>query len=244
MTNEKLRGLVAELDLQTDLWWLAMMLLGFMTSLLAAFTDGGIFWAYLSVFVRLSMALGLSQQPWGGVFSKLLGLAVATGIFGVFGDYLLVSWQGGQRKYDLGAAVILSSPLYVPLAWAALLVEFGYILVRLFGLTARKLPEEAAMGVTMVAGGLLAAVWTVCTEFWAVKAEWWRYESGTAILGGACALYVVIGMFFIFVAFLPIFGRYLACGGTRVYASLRYGIVMGGIIFLSFLAAHFLVERH
>ena len=99
------------------------------------------------------------------------------------------------------------------------------------------------MGATMVAGGFLAAVWTVCTEFWAVKAGWWRYEPGTAILGNACALYVVIGTFFIFVAFLPLFGRYLACPGTRMYAALRYGMILGGIIFLSYLASHFLVER-
>jgi hypothetical protein len=195
------------------------------------------------VLVRLAIALGLAQQPWGGVFGRLLALGGVTGVFGVFGDYLLVSGQAGARKYELGAPVLLASPVYVPLAWAALIVEFGYILVRMFGLVVRKVPDEAAMGVTMIAGGFLAAVWTVCTEFWAVKAGWWRYEPGTAILGNACALYVVIGMFFVFVAFLPLFGRYLACSGTRVYASLRYGMMLGGIIFISFLASHFLVER-
>ncbi len=248
MSQDKLKELAGGLDLQTDLWWLAMMLVGLLASFLAAFTEGGVFWAYLSVFVRISMAAGLSQQPWGGIFGRLLALGAVAGAFSIFSDYLTVNWQkqpSGQRDYQ-SLAVFLVSPLYVPMLWACAIVEFGYAIVRIYALAAKRLSGEAAMGATMFAGGVLAAIWTACTDFWAVKAGWWKYNRGEAILGGeggACALYVVMAHFFTFILFLPVFSRYVACPGTRFYAALRYGVILAGIVFFSFFLSHLMVER-
>jgi hypothetical protein len=243
MNLEPLRKQADELELQTDLWWLAMMLFGFMASFLAAFTSGGVFWAYLSGFVRLAIAIGLTQQPWGGVFTKLLGFAVAAGAFSIFPDFLLVHWdKGGQRLYP-EQALVLSSPLYVPVLWACAVVEFGYAIVRLYGLAAKKLPGEAALGAAMLAGGFIAGIWTACTDFWAVKARWWTYAEGRVILGGGFAFYVVMAVFVLFVFFLPLYGRYLACAGTRLYAAVRYGLLFSGVGFLTFMVSHWLVEQ-
>jgi hypothetical protein len=245
--NEKLKDLVAGLDLQTDLWWLALILTGFLASFLAAFAfpDAGAFWVYLAVFVRLGMTVCLSQQPWGAVFGRLLSLGLVTGLFSIFGDYLLVNWHDrGQRVYpDRAGALLLESPLYIPILWACSIVELGYAIVRIHGFLARHLGAEVAARSTMATGGGLAAIWTACTDFWAVKAGWWSYRPGEAILGGACALYVVVACFIVFFSFLPIFTRYLACPAGRVYASVRYGVILGGIIFASYVAAHGLVER-
>jgi hypothetical protein len=246
MNNDKLKELADGLDLQTDLWWLAMILVGFLATFLAAFAypNSGAFWAYLAVLIRLAIAVCLTQQPWGTVFNRLLALGVVAGIFSIFGDSLLVGWEkGGQRVYPDRGGLLLDSPVYLPLFWICAIVEFGYVIVRGYGLALKTFGAESALWGTMVAGGFVAAVWTACTDFWAVKAGWWHYRPGEAILGGGCALYVVIAVFFTFCAFLPLFARYLACPLGRVYASVRYGLILGGILFLSYAVAHILVEK-
>ncbi|HXG59853.1 MAG TPA: hypothetical protein VNO22_00630 [Planctomycetota bacterium] len=246
MKNAGLKEVLDGLDLQTDLWWLAMVLSGLVASFLAAFAfpESGTFWAYLSAGARLSLALCLAEQPWGGVFRRFLALGGAAGAFSIFADHLLVHWKaGGQRVYPEGEALVLSSPLFIPILWTCTVVEFGYAIVRLYGLAARRLSGEASLGTTMVAGGFLAAAWTVCTEFWAVKAGWWKYRPGYAILGEGCALYVVMAFFFIFFGFLPLFARYVSSPRRPLEAAIRYGALLGGLIFASFLAAHYLVER-
>jgi hypothetical protein len=245
MNQGKLQNLIDGLDLQTDLWWLATLLIGMLAAVLAAiaFPDGGIFWAYLSVFLRLAILIGLAQQPWGEVFTRLLSLGLVTGAFAIFGDYVLVQGEG-RRLYPIGQARILESPVYIPIAWACSIVEFGYPMLRIHGLISKHLPAETAMGLTMATGGSLAALATMCVEFLAVRAGWWQYKGGYAILGDACALYVVMGTFFVFFSFLPLFARFVACPATLVYSAIRYGVIYGGVIFLSFISARFLVERH
>lgn len=246
MKTEPLKALVAGLDLQTDLWWLAMILAGFMATFLAAFgfPGAGSFFMYAAVLARLAIAGGVSQQPFGAVFGRLLPLGLATGVFALFGDHMLANWtEGGQRVYPDNSGVLLSSPIYMPLFWACSVIEFGYVIVRIWGLLSSFLPGEAAAGATILSGGVIASVWTACTDFWAVKAGWWSYRPGKWILGGACALYVVIATFLIFCSFLPILVRYLGCPGTRIYAAIRYGAIFGGVIFVCYVLAHLLVEH-
>lgn len=247
MNTDALRDLIRGFDLQTDLWWLATLLSGLMATLLAAigFPDHGVFWAYATVMVRLAMVVCLSQQAWGAIFGRLLGLGLATGAFVIFADYLLVNWgrpDSGQRVYPAKGALILASPLYVPLGWACALVDFGYPILRLYGAVSKKLTGDAGLGLAMVAGGFLAALVSACTEFLAVRAGWWEYRSGV-LLGDSFAFYVVMGQFFSFFAFLPIFARFVSCAGTRLYAAVRFGAIYAGIIFLGFALSHFLVER-
>jgi hypothetical protein len=246
MKTEALKELVAGLDLQTDLWWLAMILSGFLATFLAAFgfRDSGAFFVWLAVLVRLAVAVGISQQPFGAVFGRLLPFGLVAGVFALFGDHMLVNWSGGgQRIYPDRTGVLLSSPIYMPLFWACTIMEFGYMIIRIWGLLASLVPGEAATGATMVMGGFIAAIWTACMDFWAVRAGWWTYAPGKVILGGACALYVVIASFFIHCMLLPLLVRYLSCSGSRVYASVRYGGIFGGVIYLSYVAAHVLVEH-
>lgn len=246
MKTESLKGIVSGLDLQTDLWWLAMILTGFLSTFLAAFAfpQAGSFFVWLGVLVRLAIVAGVSQQPYGQVFVRLLQFALVGGVFAIFGDHMLVNWsERGQRVYPLHTGVLLSSPLYIPLLWSCLIIEFGYTIIRLYGLAAKHLTGDLPFYVAMLLGGLIAGLWTACTDFWAVKAGWWSYREGEVILGGACALYVVIATFFIFSAFLPIFLGYLSCAGSRLYAAIRYGLITGLVIFVSYVIAHLLVEH-
>ena len=245
MKTERLKELVSGLDLQTDLWWLAMILTGFLATFLAAFgfPGAGSFFVWLAVLVRLAIVAGVSQQPYGGVFVLLLPFALVAGLFAIFGDHMLVNWsERGQRVYPEHSGVLLSSPLYVPLFWSCLFIEFGYTILRIYGLIVKHVNGELPFYGAMLLGGLVAALWTACTDFWAVKAKWWSYQEGE-ILGGACALYVVIATFFIFCAFLPLFLGYLSCAGSRLYASVRYGLIYGLVIFVSYVIAHLLVEH-
>ncbi|MBV8881994.1 MAG: hypothetical protein JO332_18705, partial [Planctomycetaceae bacterium] len=244
--TDPLREVVADLDLQTDLWWLAMILAGFLSTFLAAFAfpGAGSFFAWLAVLVRLAIAVGISQQPFGAIFGRLLPFALVAGLFSIFGDHMLVNWtERAQRVYPDHTGVLLSSPLYIPLFWTCLIIEFGYTIIRLYGLAAKNGGGDLPFYGAMLAGGVIAGLWTACTDFWAVKARWWRYDTDGVILGGACALYVVIGTFFIFCAFLPVFRGYLTCAGSRVFASVRYGLIYGIVIFVSYIVAHMLVEH-
>ncbi len=246
MNTDPLKKLADGLGLETDLWWLAMMMAGLLATFLAAFAYPGAaqFWVWFTVVLRLSMAVGISQQPWGGVFGQLLPFGLAVGAFSIFGDFLLVNWhERGQRVYPEGTGVLLASPLYVPLFWACLVVEYGYAILRLWGLLEKKLGGETGTYVAMLLGGVLVALWTACTDFWAVKAGWWTYKPGVREIKESCALYVVIGQFLIFVPFLHLFGRFLACPGTRLYSAVRHGAIYGLVIFLGYIAGHALVER-
>jgi len=140
MKTEPLKELVAGLDLQTDLWWLAMILTGFLSTFLAAFgfPGAGSFFVWLAVLVRLAIVAGVSQQPYGAIFVRLLPFGLAAGLFAIFGDHMLVNWtERGQRVYPENTGVLLSSPLYIPLFWACLVIEFGYTIIRIYGLVAR-----------------------------------------------------------------------------------------------------------
>jgi hypothetical protein len=244
MNVDKLKESASPLDLQTDLWWLVLLFTGLLSAVLGgiAFEGAGLFWVWFSVLFRGAIVLGLTQQPWGGIFGKLFWFGLVAGIFEIFADSLMVGWQGGARVYP-GGGVLLDSPLYMPLFWACLVTEFGYAIVRIYGLVARRLTGEMGLGVAMALGGLIASISTAALEFLAVRAGWWSYQAGKSILGDSCALYVVLAQLFNFFFFLPLFARYLSCPGTRLYASLRYGIIFAGILFGSLWFSHFISER-
>jgi hypothetical protein len=242
VNNDKLKELIAGFDVQTDLWWLTMMLAGLLAAVLGAFAGYGLFFIYLSVLLRLSIALGLSQQAWGAVFGKLLTMGLVSGVFSIFADYMAIRWfTSGRLEYARGTASLLESPLYMPLAWACMVVEFGYPIVRIYGFVSKRWAGETGMSLTMLAGGTLAAVLIGSYEFLAIHAGLWRYTAGHGVVGTGYALYVVVAKFFIFGAFLRIFAGYLACPGTRLYAALRYGIIFAGVIFMGYGVAYLLV---
>lgn len=245
MNAEKLKELIAGFDLQTDLWWLAMLMLGLLAAVLGAFAfpQAGVFLVYLSVLIRLSVAISLTQYPWGAIFGKLLALGLVTGIFAIFSDFLevVVFWKAGRLTYLSVDGKILASPPYVPLAWACMIVEFGYPILRLYGVVSKKWTGEMATNITMLAGGLLAALMAGSKEYLAIRAGAWRHEPGHAVIWNGLALYSVVAKFFVFSAFLRIFARYLESPLARPYAALRYGIIFGGVLFASTVLAYLLV---
>lgn len=245
MIHERLRETIGGLDIQTDLWWLATVLSGLVCAMLGAFAfpESGLFWAYLSVLLRLSFAACLAQQAWATVFARLLPLGLAVGVFSIFPDYLLAhGFRAAQRVYPPSEARILASPLYVPLHWTCAVVELGYVALRAGGIATRRWSGQTGQGLAMLASGAVAAVSAACLEVLAVKARWWSYRGGHSVIEDAMASHVVAAHFFAFLGFLPVFSRYAACGGTRLYAAIRYGAVFSGLVFGSVLMAYALFE--
>lgn len=241
---DRLREEVDRLELQTDLWWLALLFSGLLSALLGgvAFADHGIFWAYLSVFVRLALVVGLTQQAWGGIYAKLLPLGLVAGVFSVFSDYMAIHWfNAGQLTYPAGQGLVLGSPLYGPLFWAVSFVEFGYASLRIFGILPRKFPGETGRVLAMAVGGSVAALTIGCHDSLATMAGWWKYRSGHAVSEGGFAFYVLASKFFVFLCFLPVFARYAASPGGRLLSALRFGIILGGVIFMSTAVSYLLV---
>lgn len=245
MNDAKLKELADGVDLQTDLWWVATMFLGLMVTVLAAiaFPNHGAFWAWAVMAMRLSMIVCLAQQPWGGIFARLLAFGAAAGAFSIFPDHLLTQAGHNAQRVYTGDAPLLSSPLYVPALWTCAAVEYGYAIVRIWGLVQKAVKGDLALGLAMAAGSFLAAVTTASTEFLAVRAGWWHYRGPTgALLGDAVSFHVVLGNFFAWFFFLPVLVRHLQSPGTRLYAAVRYGAVFAGIVFLSYVLANFLVR--
>jgi hypothetical protein len=224
------------------------MFLGLMVMVVAAIAfpaQKDPFWAWVVVALRLSMLICLAQQPWGGVFARLLAFGLAVGAFSIFPDHLLTrAGNNALRAYEPGTAPwMLSSPLFVPLFWTCATVEYGYAITRVWGQIRRNVKGELALGIAMAAGAFLAAVTTASSEFLAVRAGWWHYVGPSgALLGDAVSFHVVLGHFLAWFFFLPVFARYLRSPGTRTFAATSYGGVFAGIVFLSYLVADFLVR--
>lgn len=245
MISQTIRERAGELDLQTDLWWLAASLSGIALAMGGAFAhpESGLFWAYLCAFVRLSFAMGLSQQPWGSVFARLLPLGLAAALFSIFPDYLLVRGFGtAQRSYPAEAPDLLVTPVYALLMGACFVVEVGYAGLRLGGLLMGRWPGQTGLGLSLLGAGLAAAIWDTAYEFLAVKARWWSYRAGRSVDEHGLAAHVIVAQFFTFMGFLPLFSRYVACPGTRLYAVLRYGIFFTALSFGSLLLSYGLIE--
>lgn len=244
MIPDRLRETIGTFDLQTDLWWLAMMMTGLLGSVLGAFAfpGSGLFWLWLTVLVRLSIAVSLAQLEWGRFFGRLLEVGLVAGIFAIFADYLLVrAFRSGQLVYP-GPGVFLESPAHVPLAWGCYFVEFGYLVARMFGILSRRWPGQTGMGLTLVISGLVTALVVGSQEYLAVRAGWWDYKPAHAMLGDEIAVHVMAARGLFFGAFLPVLSRYFACDGGRVFSTIRYGIIFGGVLFSSHYVCYLLVE--
>lgn len=245
--------LVSRLNTRTDLCWLTGMTIGMGLTLVAARwfpypqTRTGIFWAYAGVLLRVALYAAFADRfrhEGGELFQRLLALGWVAGALEILVDYALIHWlPTGQLVYTSGNdVVLLGSPVYMPLAWACVIVEFGYLVCRLYGLLARRIARRAAAVVASLVGGAVAGASIGGYEFFAYAAGWWRYQPARWMLGRCCALYIPLGEAFMFAAFLPLARRYLASPHGRIHAAIVYGAWFAAVIGISYLAAYALLE--
>jgi hypothetical protein len=195
-----------ELSMASDAVWLVGLVVGLGLTLVAAyvtpFSAAGNLWAWAGLLIRASLYLwaGDALRGRGGeTLRRLFAMGIVGGFFELPVDFALVHWvRNGRLVYLTGHdVVLLASPVWMPLAWAAIVVELGYPALRLFALLRR--PAVATL-VTALGAGVTIGFY----ELFAYRAQWWRYEPANAMIGAHCTLYIPLGELLMFLPILPI----------------------------------------
>lgn len=237
---------LSELGPASDALWLLGTTIGLGSALIAAFLGPGVVWAYAGLLVRVSLYLwardGLRGRG-GEVFSCLLFFGLVAGAFELPIDYALVhAVSSGRLVYTSGAdVVLLASPIYMPVAWACVVVELGYPALRLFGAWRHFGETKAAVGASLLIG-VSAGITVGAYEYLAAAAGWWRYESAHVMLGKYCALFIPLGEFLMFLPILPIAARALRDEEQPVASALEAGAAFAACIAAGYALGYLLLE--
>lgn len=234
--TDDLAYVLSGLGPRTDLVWAVGNVVGLGLTLLAAYIDTGhgLAFAYLAVTIRLAIYALASGRPGGAYFDQMLRLGLVAGCLEIFADYVLVRvLVSGRLVYLTRDAILLESPLYMPFAWACVIVEFSYVPVRLYSLL-----RDVHWGawVSSLAGGVVAGVSIGLYEYFAFRAGWWKYEPARVMIGPHCAAYIPLGEFLMFLAMLP-----LLTWLGRAEPSVSRRAVMGGVAFATIILASYVV---
>lgn len=237
---------VRELSARSDLIWAAALAVGVGFTLIAAYcypnSASGKFWAYAGLFIRAALYLWAGEAfkgKGGETLAGLFRMGIVAGVFELLVDWGLIHWvSNGRLVYLTGNdVVLLASPVWMPLAWACVIVELGYPAIRLFGIfEARMMTFKAAIAASLAAA-LSAAVMVGFYEYFAFKAHWWKYEPANAMIGDHCALYIPLGEFLMFLTLLPIAAKAISLedqpvvsaigGGARFAIAIALGYTLG-----------------
>jgi Domain of unknown function (DUF6989) len=220
----------------TDRVWITGNVIGLGLALVAAFLAPrhGLAFAYLAVMLRLALYTLAAARPAGEYFDRMVRLGLIAGFFAIFADYVLVRvLPSGQLVYLTRDAVLLESPVYMPFAWACIIVEFGYVPVRLHA-RLRGTPRGAWL--VALPGGVTAGIGIAIYEYLAFRAGWWKYEPAAMMIGAHCAAYIPVGESLMFMVMLP----FLASLGRTAIAPRRWAL-LGGIGFAAIILASYLV---
>jgi hypothetical protein len=157
-------------------------------------------------------------------------------LFGVFvgiaelpADAWLVDYTRTLDYSIGGGPMIWRSPLWMPLAWQVVAVQFGYIGLRLqerFG----------KLGLLMI--GLLGAINIPFYEEMARRIHWWQYTGCRLI--SFTPWYIILGEFGIAIAF-ALLARTLRRGSWR--KAIVAGIGGGLVIFVCYAIAFWITDR-
>ena len=235
----------------SDAVWLAALTVGLAFTLVAAYgfpgSPSGKFWAYAGLLIRASLYVwaGDALRVRGGeVLRRLFVLGLVAGVFELLVDWALIHWvRNGKLVYlTENDVVLLGSPVWMPLAWACVIVELGYPALRLFGAwratVSDRLAAMAASSFIATAAGFTVGFY----EYFAHRARWWRYEPANVMLGNFCAVYVPLGEAFMFLAVLPVAAYALSGEDRRTARSIEAGALFAVAIAAGYGLAYLLLE--
>ena len=163
------------------------------------------------------------------LLARFLLFGLAVGFAELPADAWLVDYTLTLDYSIGGGPMIWRSPLWMPLAWEVVAVQFGYIGLRLW-------ERFGWAGLLMI--GLLGAINIPFYEEMARRIHWWQY--------GGCRMisftpwYIILGEFGIALA-LTLLARTLRRGSWRV--AILAGIAGGLLIFVCYAAAFFISDR-
>jgi hypothetical protein len=240
-----------ELSPASDAIWFAGMATGLGLTVVAAFLPlpaaGGTACAYLGLLVRSALYLRAGETlsgRGGAVLAALLRLGIVAGLFELVVDWWLVAGVANGRLDYLDArdVVLLVSPIWMPLAWACVIVELGYPAIRLFGILRARTTARTAAVIASIATGVGAGITVGFYEYFAFRAGWWKYAPAHAMIGSFCALFIPVGEVLMFLAILPVSARALSREDRPVASAVEGGATFAVAIFAGYAVAYALLE--
>lgn len=163
------------------------------------------------------------------LLARFILFGVVVGIAELAADAWLVDYTRTLDYSIGGGPMIWRSPLWMPLAWEIVAVQFGYIGLRLW---------ERFGKAGLLTIGLLGAINIPFYEEMARRIHWWQY-SGCRMISFT-PWYIVLGEFGIAVAF-ALLARTLRRDSWRV--AIVAGLAGGASIFVCYTVAFLITDR-
>jgi hypothetical protein len=212
-----------------------------------AHTPSGNFCAYAGLLIRAGLYLwaGDALRGRGGeTLVTLFRVGIVAGLLELLVDWALIHWvPTGRLVYLTGNdVVLLGSPVWMPLAWACVIVELSYPAIRGYSVARKTLSQMTAVALVSLTVATMAGVTIGFYEYFAYRADWWKYEPARVMIGEFCAVYIPLGEFFMFLPVIPIMARALAQSERRTAAAIESGALFAVAIAAGYGLAYVLLE--
>jgi hypothetical protein len=176
-----------------------------------------------------ALLVGFAVVRRDGFMGRLIVFGLAVGFVELAADAWLVQ-STRTLDYSIGGGPMLwCSPLWMPLAWEVVAVQFGYVGLRL---------SERYGGIGLLMVALLGAINIPFYEEMAKRIHWWQYAGCRMI--SQTPYYIIVGEFGIALA-LAVLARALRRGSWGV--ALFVGAIGCGAIFLCYAIAFEITDR-
>ena len=180
-------------------------------------------------FVDNCLLIGFSLVRRDALLGRFLIFGLTVGLTELAADAWLVDYTRTLDYSIGGGPMICRSPLWMPLAWEVVAVQFGYVGLRLW-------ERFGKVGLLMI--GLLGAINIPFYEEMARRIHWWQY-SGCRMISFT-PWYIILGEFGIAIAFALLAGT-LRRSSWR--GAVLAGIVGGASIFVCYAVAFVITDR-
>jgi hypothetical protein len=180
-------------------------------------------------FVDNCLLIGFALVRRDALLGRFLVFGLAVGLTELAADAWLVDYTRTLDYSIGGGPIIWRSPVWMPLAWEVVAVQFGYIGLRLW-------ERFGKIGLVMI--GLLGAINIPFYEEMARRIHWWQYNGCKMI--SFTPWYIILGEFGIAVA-LACLGRMLRRASWR--GAVAVGIVGGLSIFVCYAVVFLITDR-
>jgi hypothetical protein len=180
-------------------------------------------------FVDNCLLVGFALVRRDALLGRFLIFGLTVGLTELAADAWLVDYTRTLDYSIGGGPIIWRSPIWMPLAWEVVAVQFGYIGVRLrerFG----------KMGLLLI--GMLGAINIPFYEEMARRIHWWQYNGCKMI--SFTPWYIILGEFGIALVF-ALLGRTLRRSSWPV--AVLTGLAGGASIFVCYATAFLITDR-
>lgn len=163
----------------------ASILVTLTVAAISSATDAGWISAFILAIGMYVIIGGFAHLTKDKFLYKLLLFGIIAGAVELFADCWLVN-STMTLVYPQDEPTIACSPLYMPFAWAVVLVQVGYLGWLISG--------HKSLGVSMLATMILGLLFIPLFEHWAFGAEWWYYRDTPMIFNTPYYIIVAEGL--------------------------------------------------